>query len=305
VLLELGHDRGYLASSPRGPFRWNRNWGGLLLRPAVGVVSPGYLGIRDEYPYWNAVFDLYRQDDLEGAVKVVGRIGSGIYADYAIAGDIVWLEAETASEGEIIRIRERCEVEIVRTGEPDVKELLARIGTSYDEVLALFGPAHITRELLMTVFQQGRSIPTAQWRDGYFTPKRDYGKICLPASFDQTALKRALVFAFAYELSSGFAALWLLEAATALLDLPLPAQPSRLNERELERTLGRLYGEGDPEEELHHARAQAQTIGHKLLARGGAEKLVALLQNHKPSESKLKSTDAAIRRTYGDSPANF
>ncbi|MFI5385614.1 MAG: hypothetical protein ACHQ50_05775 [Fimbriimonadales bacterium] len=308
MLLELGHDRGYLVSSPRGPFRYNRRFATLPWRAPIGVVSPGNYGVLDEFHYWNAVLGLYRQDDLQGAIQVMDRIGIGMYGDYGMAGDIVYIEAATGEVSEIVRINERFEVECIRAQLPFAFDDLGnRLASAYSHVRSIFGDSTPPIDTLLTLLFTWATIPTATWRDGYFTPKTRYGKICLPMPQDldviEAGFRRELMFQFAFEASAGEAEPWLLEAATMMDGGSVAGPASKLLFGEsLNRT---LYQESDsPEafEMLSEAQDQCHRLGRTMLAFGGAERLVKCLEEcaraaQSPGLGTI--TKRAIKAAYG------
>jgi len=305
LLFELGHDRGYLASGSRGPFRYNLSF--LPLRAAVGTVSPGYLGFVDEFPYWNAVFELYRKDQVKQAVDLMEKIGIGMYADYATAGDIIYLEAATGDDSEIIRVADRLEVECIREQLPFAFDDLGhRLYIEYGEVRSTFGETAPEVDTLLSLLMSDAAIPTAIWRDGYFTPKTPYGKICLPMpqSIDRVleTFRRGLVYQFAFEASAGQADLWLLEAATVLVgSLPSPSSLPD-DEGQLNRALFELDDTPAAIEHLGASRGCCHRIGNFLLDHGGPAQLVKCIEYHSVESHDFgvgRMTDKSLKATYG------
>jgi|GEM_PF-4731303 len=312
MLLELGHDHGSLAEIPTGPFRYNL--GLVPLRLPADALSPAAFGVLDEHPYWNAIFDLYRQDELKRAVEVMEKIGIGTCADYAIAGDIIYLEAATSDASEIVRIDEHLEVECIREQLPfPFDELGQRLAGMAPGLRNVF--EHFPRKIdtLLTLLVNEATLPAACWRDGYFTPKELYGKICMPMPRDVDSIlagfTRGLVYQYAFEATARRSEFWLLEAATALDAEPgKPTSIKWLDPDSLSRALAEM-GESQPAID-HYAVAQRQCsrIGHYLIAKQGASRFVDMLIEHErlSAEPGLGSvTDRALKKVYGLSTADL
>jgi hypothetical protein len=306
MLAELGHHRGRVVSNPRGPFRYNLRF--LPLRAAVSDVSPGALGIVDEYPYWNRVFQLYGEERLQEAVEVMSQLGIGMYGDYSISGDVVYIEAATSEESEIVRINEHLELECIREQLPFEFDTLGhQLDSAYSRVRAVFEAPDSIRDTLLTLFLKDAAIPTAAWRDGYFSPKTQYGKICLPMPQDVDAILaafgRGLAYQFAYEMSSRQAENWVLEAAT-LLASPEPTSipvPKWLNEFDLNVALAPIDGTELSTQKLAEARTQTHRIGKYLLGHGGSAQFVRFLDEHTRAYETAgigSATERATKSTY-------
>jgi hypothetical protein len=276
-------------------------------RMPVGSASPAYFGVLDDFPYWNAVFELYRKDELQAAVDLLEKIGIGMYGDYAIPGDLLYLEAATSADSEIVRLGERLEIEIVRSQLPfPFDELAGEVVKTYGEVKDFFGSAAPRVDTLLTLLIEGSSIPTASLRDGYFTPKTDYGKICLPMPQDLAGLRVAfaveLTYQLAFETSSGLADLWFMEAVTATMGLPSePVEPRWHSVSDLDRILCSDSDEESQVEAVRSARRQCRTLGDRLLSMHGPEGIVRCLTKHH-GHLAGRPTEHAMRAVYGMSP---
>src|ERR1044072_3565283 len=301
MLLELGHDRGVLTSSLRGPFRFNLR---LFPRMPVGSASPAYIGVLDEFPYWNAVFDLYRRDEVQPAVELLEKIGIGMYGDYSVPGDIIYLEAATSADSEIIRVTDHLEIEVIREQlQFDFDTFAKAIATEYPRVCDFFGVLTPPVDTLLTVLLEKAEIPTAALRDGYTTPKSSYGKICLPNSGSIDALvegfARCLLYQFGFEASSGLSDLWLLEATNALRKPDLAGGTVNFTEaEELDHAIANV---GDGDEDLKRvwlARKACWIIGDYLLKIGPPDKLIRCLADHREHIAG-NATGHTLHKTYG------
>jgi hypothetical protein len=305
VLLELGHNRGFLAGS-RGPFRYNLRM--MPFRASVGLVSPGAFGIVDEFPYWNSVFELYADDNLKEATALMDQIGVGMYADYATPGDFIYLEAATSEDSEIIRIDDSLEVEVIQEQLPFTFDALAeQVRSAYKHVRSQFGSRAPASATLLTLVVQDAVIPTAAFRDGYITFKKMYGKICLPMPQDLSQIargfRRGLIYQYGMELSAAQADLWLLEAATSITeDGGLESPGAWLDPQPLDRA---LLEESDTREgfaRLAAGRWQCRQIAEFLLQKGGSGNLVSCLAEHAKKSSFPgfgTITSRAMKATYG------
>lgn len=306
MLLELGHDRGFLASSTRGPFRNNLQV--MPFRIPVGVISPGGLGILDQFPYWNAIFNLYRDENLDKAMAVVEEIGIGTYGDYALPGDFVFLEAATSADSEIIRLGEHLEVEVIREELPfSFDELASALLGAYKTVAQSFEQIAATVNTLATLLIKDGTIPTACFHDGYFTPKNAYGKICIPMPNGlgaiATTFTRGLVYQFGFEASDGQAEIWLLEAAQVLIeDKPVEMPPVWNSPKDLGLALNQEEDTPEAFDRLAEAKSQCRKIGHYLVARGGSDRLVQCLLEHRAlsgSPGHGSIGDRTLKSIYG------
>lgn len=306
MLLELGHDRGFLVSSPRGPFRYNLRF--LPLRAPVGIVSPGYLGVLDEFPYWNAVFDLYRKDRLDEALLVMKDLGIGMYGDYGMAGDFIYLEGITSDESEIIRLGDRLEMEVIRGQLPfPYEELTLLANATYDEVRLIGGGALEKTDTCITVLVKGGEIPGASWRDGYYTPKEPYGKICLPMPGVlpkvMTGMKRGLAYNLAFQIAGGQASLWLLEAFASVVTGSTGSHPPMwLSPDQLDVALIEMDDSDEAIARLAYARAQSAAVGKYLSGHGGVDGILHCLSLHRPSRTPSIATRHAVEKAYSMSP---
>lgn len=270
----------------------------------VGSASPAYLGVLDEFPYWNAVFDLYRRDELQPAAELMEKLGIGMYGDYAIVGDIIFLEAATSSESEIIRVSDHLEIEVIPGQLEFAFDDLAKVVEgAYRLTRDKFGVTVPPVDTLLTLLVKEGQVPTAALRDGYFTPKQSYGKICLSATNSvediAMAFSHELAYQFAFEITRGLSDLWLLEAATALVGDSKPGDTRRLPDSgELDRTLCLQEDDDAALAEVRRAREDCRQVGAYLLSQGQAQKFVSCLAAHR-EHLVGNVTGHALHETYG------
>jgi hypothetical protein len=315
MIFRVGHDRGFLGRNQRGPFAVNRH----PFHAAVGVVSPGGLGILNDFSGWNSVFEYYLRDELTEAMNLALEIGVGPQAEYSFF--LAMLEAELAvSEGsEIESLGNGVELEVdpgqVSTAQREEigKTLLGEVYSAGRRLPPASG------SLLVTILEPGALLPSVAFQEGFYAAKHNLGKLCLPAESteDPVVLGRRIRRGMAYHVgaqrTADTADAWLLEAMTTLCDAQYQGKSSyqAMSPRELNL---RLEGAGNDDnlESWQDARALAAFLGGHALATRTMEELGKLLDAHVEKgwgdllpHADSSPTDRALRRAWKTSSAEL
>lgn len=296
MVFEIGHGLGYLGRMSRGVFAPNRSpW-----HAAVGAVGPSALGIPSDHGYWTQVFKAYQEDEVGVAIALAGNLGEGGQGEYAPFTAVLAAEAASTADTQIFAVTD--EIEVETTGIDD--DLFTSIREARDRVWSILAPGVPRRPALVTFLSQGSYLPFPTMREGYFAPKMEYGKICLPSELWATseALAVALRAQFAsqvvWETTHANADLWVYESATSFVDADRSG-PIReyLAPQELSHALMEESDEDDGLARLSSALAQASKIGRFLLLQFGEKAFSEFLAAHVP-----KGFFGSLRESRADKP---
>ncbi len=315
MIFRVGHDRGYLGRNQRGPFAVNRH----PFHVAVGIVSPGGLGILNDFSGWNSVFEYYLRDELAAAMNLATEIGMGPQAEYAFF--LAMLEAELAvsEESEIETLGHGVELEVMPSQvassrrEEVAKTILGEVYSAGRRLPTSAAP------LLVTILEPGALLPSVAFSEGFYVVKHALGKLCLPAESieDPVVLGRRVRRGMAYHVgaqrTADTADAWLMEAMTTLCDSQYEGKErfSPIGARELNLILEGA-GRDDNLETWQQARALAAFLGKHVLATRTLQELESLLNAHVEKgwgdlfpHADSSPTDRALRRAWKTSSAEL
>lgn len=167
--MSLQHGAQVDSSHPLAPF------------PTRIAGAPTMWGLVDDYPFWNAVIQLYDEDKLEGAFEVANRLGDGregrgiyfyrlIEAEYALRRNGLVKELAPSLSLEYMPSEQEHRVDWLMGATAHVlDEMRTRLNWTGEE------------KVWVSVLPEQYDFAFASNRFGYCAQKTDFYKICLPA----------------------------------------------------------------------------------------------------------------------------
>ena len=274
-------------------------------------------------PHWEAAFEHYYLDRMDGALSEIEGFGIGEGAELLRWYRVIEAEAITRQKSRTIQISEWLNFEFVPEQLMGLEcDMAQRALSACDEVAERLGWNHSVTTLL-SILAEETDAPWAANPYGYCVSKEPFEKICLPNYLldDPIEFCQAVAHEYAHVISTNiaeeYAPRWVEEAVSVLVERRFDAEtwalfldmPEKwLSERDLEFVLTDRSDDEGKKELIWRAYQQAGWIGRYLAHLHSEQKLGDFLReiaNESPSTNILRSfkghdrTEHALRRVYG------